>query len=199
MDQALPVGQYGQMSLIRTPDALTGGTEIRFVNWTVAGQRGRLVSLDHSVKHIWTTNSQCKELGLVDATVRIRNTGTRCLQVKKEFRPTIDWEVVHIKHMCSLALDNLQCPCELCGMTTSHGLTTETCAVCMIPTHATCLDNAIAEFDQSSAPFGDVRPADVTTTLTTLGIHAQDLSHVQVGVVHAWGLTQQVSAQRQCS
>ena len=90
IDHNLPVGQYGQMRLIRTPDALTGGPDIRFVNWTVAGQRGRLVSLDHRDKPIWTTNAQRKELGLVDAKVLIRNTGTRCLQTKQEFRPTID-------------------------------------------------------------------------------------------------------------
>ena len=97
--------------------------------------------------------------------------------------------------MCSLALDNLQCPCELCVMNTSHGLTTETCAVCMIPTHATCLDQVTTAFEQSSAPFGDVRPEDVTTTLTNLGIYAEDiLSHVQVGVGHAWCLIPSVHA-----
>ena len=82
-DACMMPGHNGQMSLIRTHEAMPGGVEIRFVNWTINGHRGRLVSLDASNKPIWTANSKCQELGLTDATVIYPAVGTRCRQVRK--------------------------------------------------------------------------------------------------------------------
>ena len=101
-DACMMPGHNGQMSLIRTHEAMPGGVEIRFVNWMINGHRGGLVSLDASNKHILTTQSKCQELGFTDATVIYPAVGTRCRQVRKQMRPTIAWEVLHIKTMLSL-------------------------------------------------------------------------------------------------
>ena len=153
-------GHNGQMSLIRTHEAMLGGFEIRFVKWTSNGHRGRLVSLYASDQPIWTANSKCQELGLTDATVIYPAVGTRCLQVRKQLRPTIAWEVLHIKTMCSLVQGNLQCPCELCGQLVIDDKATTTCPVCMMATYMTCMDNLLGKIGLRPSQLGDGNPTE---------------------------------------
>ena len=126
-------------------------------------------------KPIWTTNSRCPQLSLDDATVLVRVVGARCLQVKKELRPTIDWEMLHIKAMCSLALANFQCPCELCGKSMAHDATTLTCPVCMIPSHKTCVDNVVANMSQAPTQLGELTPQVVIAKLADININVDGI------------------------
>ena len=163
-------GHNGQMSLIRTHEAMPGGVEIRFVNWTINGHRGILVSPDASDQPTWTTNSKCQELGLTDATVIDPAVGIRCVQARKQLRPTIVWEVLHIKTMCSLLQGNLQCPCQLCGQLVIDDKATTTCPVCIMATHMTCMNNLLGKTGLRPSQLGDGNPTEIMATLTTIGI-----------------------------
>ena len=169
-DACMMPGHNGQMSLIKTHEAMPGGVEIRFVYWSINGHRRRLVSLDASNKPIWTTNSKCQELGLTDATVIYPAVGPRCRQVRQELQPTIAWEVLHIKTMCSLVQGHLQCPYELCGQLAIADEATTTCPVCMMATHMTCMDNLLGKTGLRPSQLGHGNPTEIMATLTTIGI-----------------------------
>ena len=163
------------MSLIRTHESSPNGVEIRFVNWTVQGQSGRLVSLDSGDRPIWTNNARWPEMGLSDATVLYPAVGVQCRHVKKDLRQNLDWEVLHIKTICSLMYGNLQCPCDLCGQSHADEEVTMICPVCMMPTHTTCIDEFIAKHGQISAQVETPAATELSAVLAHLDVSSNDM------------------------